>query len=320
MTVGEGATPSAPSAATEPSDRIPFGSVPRPVTGDAFVARIRDVLAEELPDGATFDAAGRAALDGPDGIDLELGIRELRVPVDLGALLDEETPAPAAPQERGDRHTEPHIVTRTPATLRHARFDVPGAEIAGVPFDATLDVSLVEFEWAETADGALVLDRIRPDADDRFEVRLRAGAPFAALVELLREVAELVCARMRLRLRAFDVDVTQTSPTRFDATVHARVGRGPLSLGARVAVSARLEGPPYALHVDRLRITSANPLVAVPLLVLRSRIAQLAPRTIPLDAAATPEGHADPDVRFTELDVRLGERIEVRAALRRAPR
>lgn len=312
--------PSPRATVAEPADRLPFGKAPQPDTGDEFIERIGRLVRAELPTDATVEVVGHADLDAPAGIVADLALRALRVPVDLAALVAEDASIPVAPAETAPTRApgeEPTVVARSPGVLRHGRCRMRDAMIATVPVEGELELACIDFDWAETSDGALLLGRIRPAADDDFGVRARAAAPLAALVDVLRAIADLACRRLHLRLRTLDLELEQPGPTRFEARAHVRVGRGPFSAGVRATASARIEGAPYVLQLDRLRISSANPLVAIPLLALRARIAALAPRSFPLEPAEAEGTRPDDGVRLTDLEIRVGERLEVRAALGR---
>lgn len=305
----------APAPTPPAPERLPFGRAPRPVEGADVAARLRSAILAELPAGAELDLTCDARLDGPAITDLDLRVDRLRAPLDDAALEAAVAADAAAAAQAGAAPPEraPEPAAREAGIIGRGRVTVDDARVGPLPFEARADLRDVPFEWVTEADGSLTIgevDVVPPGRRPYLEVQARAGTDdvTAAAGEFLR----LGLRQARMRLVSFSLALRQAAA---DGPVHvelaARIGKGPFTASARAVGEATLVGSPPALDLDGVRVTSANPLVALVLLWLRGRIREAVANPVPLDTG--PGGAIplrDARVRVTDtivLALRFGD-------------
>ncbi|MFF2496408.1 hypothetical protein [Agromyces sp. NPDC058064] len=314
------AEPTAPPATSAP-ERIPFGRTPLPATGDEFAARVQRWLRDELDADALTDAQWRARepeisarLAGADVRELSVDLTRIAIPFALPTgLVEPEAfdpatghPLPAAPAPE----PEP-VVRRTPATLEELRLVGRPVVIAGLPVVVDGLARGIRFDWVETGDGELSIEEV-PLADAApLHGYLSASAQTGELVAALDALLRAALAEMGLRLKALEVTIEGSTRDALRLGAFARIGKGPFSASARLSTAVSVDRS-FTLRIRRLRLTSANPIVAIALLFARRGLRAARRTRVPL-AEQLPPG-----TRFAEfsVDAGRGDRVELVARLR----
>ncbi|GAA2175777.1 hypothetical protein GCM10009846_26980 [Agrococcus versicolor] len=286
------------------SEHLELGPAPRPTTGDDLVARIRTAVLRDATD-ALRPGVERlldglvATVEGADVVSLDLDGTGVRLD---GLLADDAGVGDLLPTSAAD------VIASEPGVLRLLTVRAHPIHVEGVPVELGLTLEDLRIRWVEVAGGTVGLDVVEPDEAHPVRGHLRVEAPQAELVEVVRGIAERTAAEQGVELRELDVRLTSDGPRTVRAEMDARVKKGFLGAPASASATLRVDDA-LRVHVEDLRVTSSNVLVAGLLGAVRGRIEDRVREPIDL-AAQLPAG-----VRLTDVRVEAGERIGVEARL-----
>lgn len=282
-------------------DVLPFGRAPRPDSGPALTARLREVMTTNLGDHATgLDRVRIDAETVPGSPDVA------RIDVDVtGLVVRAMTPADAPdPAE-----TVEHVTARDQAVARAISAQGHPVTVAGVAVDLDVEIRDLRFTWVEGADGSLSIEESGQSTEAPVNGHLRAAASRDALVSTVRELATKALADQGFTLTSLDVDLASRGPRAASIVASAKIRKGFLSASAQITATASIDQA-MVLTLSDLGATSRNPVVAALLLAVRGKLDQLDGKRVDL-ASSLPPGVTLSDVRLEVgeqlvLSVRVG--------------
>ena len=127
-------------------------------------------------------------------------------------------------------------------------------------------------------------------------------------IDAVRRLAELALAEQGVTLADLDVQLVSDGPRTVRAEGTARIKKGFLGAPASATATLRIDDA-LRVHVEDLRITSSNLIVAGLLAAVRGKLEERTKEPIDL-AVQLPDG-----VRVTDVTLTAGERIGVEARL-----
>lgn len=286
------------------SEHLNLGPAPRPTTGADLLTRMRSAALDDAPDRlrlqveAAFSHA-TAEVDGPD-VSLDLDATGLSFD---GLLAEGSGAGDLVPTRDADvRETERGV-------LRSLTVRAHPVRVEGVPVDVGITLEGVAIRWVEVvADATVGIDVAEQDAANPVRGHVRIEAPLAETVDAVRRVAESALAEQGVTLADLDVRLESDGPRTVRAEGTARIKKGFLGAPATATATLRVDEA-LRVHVEDLRITSSNVIVAGLLAAVRGRIATATEQ--PIDLAA----QLPPGVRVTDVALTAGERIGVEARL-----
>lgn len=252
------------STLVDESDAIPLGHGPLPATDAELASRLRTAIAAEWPE----PAAGWDSIPGwtaafsarPDLASIELDLTGYAVPVG-GQGGDADV---AEPRSAAIGHVQP-------ALIASARVLASPMDVAGVPLDLLLDASDLPVEWVTDAEGELWIRLDEARAGD-LRAHFRLCVPVDEARAGLRAALTAELAAARFGLSSFDVDLRARRGTELSGWVQARLRKGILSAKARARAEVRIDPVTMSATVTRLSVRSANPVLGLALLAVRSKI------------------------------------------------
>lgn len=260
-------------------------------------AAVRDLLLRHFPAGLTeFDRVGLRidAADGPDVATLDVDLTGVQVRA-------------AKPGTKGPSRTVTAVETEQ-GRLRQVHLRAMPLQVEAVPVTVDLEAQNLPVLWARDTEQNLWAcgDEHQDLADVRGEARV--SAPVAALSDQMRELASSELAGGGFTVSAFDLVLTSTGSRDLDVVAHVKVRKGILS--ASVDVTGRVEvDEQMVLIVSQVQLASRNPLLAIPLAMLRNRIAAVTGRRVDLNAALPP------GVRLVDLRLHADQDVSIWARL-----
>jgi hypothetical protein len=286
------------------SEHLNLGPAPRPTTGDDLVARMRTAALAEASDAMRpaveqLLAGLTATVDGVDVATLDVEATGVRID---GLLADDAGVSSLVPTRDAE------VVGSEPGVLRLLTVRAHPMHVEGVPVDVGITLEDLRIRWVDVADGTVGIDVVDPDDAHPVRGHLRLEAPQAELVEAVRGIAERMAAEQGVEVRELDVRLTSEGPRTVRAEVDARIKKGFLGAPASASATLRVDDA-LRVHVEDLRVTSSNVLVAGLLAAVRGRIEERVREPIDL-AASLPAG-----IRVTDVRLEAGERIGVEARL-----
>ncbi|QCR20343.1 hypothetical protein [Agrococcus sp. SGAir0287] len=286
------------------SEHLTLGPAPRPATGVDLVARMR---AASLADaGERLRPAIEGIFDGMradvDGADVTIDVDATGVTID-GLLGEESAASELLPTRAGAVRVVEHGDLRSLTVRAHP------VHVEGVPVDLGLTLEGARLAWVEVpADGTVGLDTVAPDDAHPMRGHLRVEAPLAETVEAVRRAAETSLAELGVTIADLDVRLRSEGPREVAAEVDARVRKGFLGAPASASATLRIDDA-LRLHVEDLRITSSNVIVAGLLATVRGKVE--ARTKEPIDLA----GQLPAGVRVTDVRLEAGDRIGLEARI-----
>ncbi|MFC7431961.1 MULTISPECIES: hypothetical protein [unclassified Agrococcus] len=293
------------------SDFLHLGPAPRPTTGADLVGRIRaatleHVLEHALEHGpasqrtAVEQLLGRLSAD-VDGADVTVDVDGTGVEVD--GVADWVPIDDLLPTRAGDVRVVEAGLLRALTVRAHP------LRVEGVPVDLGLELHDMRLQWVDVvADDAVGLALVDPDDAHPLRGHLRIEAPLAETVAAVQRAAETAMAELGVTVADLDVRLRSDGPRTIHAEVDARVKKGFLGAPASASATLRVDDA-LRVHVEDLRITSSNVLVAGLLVAVRGKVE--AATKEPFDLAA----HLPAGVRVTDVQVTAGERIGLEARI-----
>lgn len=286
------------------SEHLNLGPAPRPTTGADLLTRMRTAALADAPERLRLqiEAALSRATAEVDGSDVSLDLDATGLSFD-GLFADETDAGGLVPT----RDAEVRETDR--GTLRSLTVRAHPVHVEGVPVDLGISLEGVAIRWVEVVDDATVgIDGAEQDAANPVRGHVRIEAPQAETVEAVRRVAEAALAEQGVTLADLDVQLTSDGPRTVRAEGTARIKKGFLGAPASASATLRVDDA-LQVHVEDLRITSSNVIVAGLLAAVRGRIEERTEAPIDL-AAQLPAG-----VRVTDVALTAGDRIGVEARL-----
>ncbi|WP_203567945.1 hypothetical protein [Aestuariimicrobium ganziense] len=287
---------------------IPLGPPPRPLDGPQLASRVIDELRRhpdvvENPDAARVEAERIG--DTIERLHVWLTGVRFRVPDEL--LNPEATGAPTDP---GQPSTQPSPATTAEMPVAGSRGVARSVGLLAQPAsvegrDVWVDGAFNDLpvRWIETVD-QVVLELDEPTPDRPLHGHLRAEVGIADLEGLVEDV---VNRGLDGRGAVSGLSLALARPSRGEylpeAGVTMRLGllRGRVRASARVTIDEAM-----VLRVDRVRLSSANLLLWLPLLVANRKLDQHEVEPFPLR-------RPEIGVMVRDLDVRLDQRLRVAA-------
>lgn len=286
------------------SEHLNLGPAPRPTTGADLLTRMRSAALDDAPERlrlqveAAFSHA-TAEVDGPD-VSLDLDATGLSFD---GLFAEGSGAGDLVPTRDADVRETDRGVLRSLTVRAHP------VRVEGVPVDVGITLEGVAIRWVEVvADATVGIDVAEQDAANPVRGHVRIEAPLAETVDAVRRVAESALAEQGVTLADLDVRLESESPRTVRAEGTARIKKGFLGAPATATATLRVDEA-LRVHVEDLRITSSNVIVAGLLAAVRGRIATATEQ--PIDLAA----QLPPGVRVTDVALTAGERIGVEARL-----
>lgn len=286
------------------SEHLNLGSAPRPATGADLLARLHAAAVADAHEllRLQIEAAFSRATAEVDGADVSFDLDATGLSID-GLLGDEIGASDLVPTRDADvRETDR-------GTLRSLTVRAHPVHVEGVPVDVGITLEGVAIRWVEVvADGTVGLDVADQDAANPVRGHVRIEAPQAETLDAVRRVAEGALAEQGVTLADLDVQLTSDGPRTVRAEGTARIKKGFLGAPASANATLRVDDA-LRVHVEDLRITSSNVIVAGLLAAVRGKVEE---RTkAPIDLAA----QLPPGVRVTDVTLTAGDRVGIEARL-----
>ncbi|SDH46530.1 hypothetical protein [Agrococcus jejuensis] len=284
------------------SEHLNLGPAPRPATGADLLARLHAAAVADAPERLRLqlEAAFTHATAEVDGADVSLDLDATGLSFD-GLFGDETGASDLVPTRDADvRETDR-------GTLRSLTVRAHPMHVEGVPVDVGITLEGIAIRWVEVVDdGTVGIDVAEQDAANPVRGHVRIEAPQAETVDAVRRVAEAALAEQGVTLADLDVQLTSQGPRTVRAEGTARIKKGFLGAPASASATLRVDDA-LQVHVEDLRITSSNVIVAGLLAAVRGKVEQATAK--PIDLAA----QLPPGVRVTDVTLTAGDRIGVEA-------
>lgn len=286
------------------SEHLNLGPAPRPTTGADLLARMRTAALADAPERLRLqvEAAFSHASAKVEGADMTLDLDATGLSFD-GLFGDDSGASDLLPT----RDAEVRETDR--GQLRSLTVRAHPMHVEGVPVDVGITLEGIAIRWVEVvADGTVGIDAAGQDPASPVRGHVRIEAPQAETVEAVRRVAEAALAEQGVTLADLDVQLTSEGPRTVRAEGTARIKKGFLGAPASATATLRIDDA-LQVHVEDLRITSSNVIVAGLLAAVRGKVEERTKQPIDL-AAQLPAG-----VRVTDVTLTAGERVGVEAHL-----
>lgn len=274
---------------TQNPDILPLGPAPRPTADDDLSARLRTAL-------TTSAGVEPASAD-------HLRVTASVAGADVPTLDVDLTGVTVSPREaRASRASAPALApaTRERGTVGKLRVEAHPVTVVGAAVDVVVEAAGVPFEWVETADGALGLAWVEPDASSPVTGSARLAIPAHAIQAAAERVAAQLAAANGLKLARLDVDLAPAGGNGVAVTVEAQVKKALLSATVEAGMTAVVDDA-LGVTLRDVRVTSRNPVVAALLVAARSRVERYDGRRFDL-VSELPTGIRLADVRVTVGD------------------
>ena len=240
-----------------------------------------------------------------DGADITSGSIDL-TGLALSAMIDDgDAPPPADVSDSPDSSA---VTAREGALLRRLTLRAAPVLIDGVPLSIDGEVRDVRLEWLETASGKVGLHLTAFTTRHPLRGYLRLSAPKE---EALRGLSAFIAAsieREGVRVSRLDIDVRSSGPRQLSLAARAKVRKGVLAGKVRVLGSVEIDDS-LILRFSELSITSANPVLATLIGLMRRDLKELESETVDLKDALPPGS------RVTQLEVAVGREMSFALAL-----
>lgn len=286
------------------SEHLNLGPAPRPATGADLLARLHAAAVADADERLRLqlEAAFTHATAEVDGADVSIDVDLTGLAFD-GLFADDSSASDLVPTRDGEVRETDRGLLRSLTVRAHPM------RVEGVPVDLGVTLEGVAIRWVEVVDdGTVGIDVAEQDAANPVRGHVRIEAPQAETVEAVRRVAEAALAEQGVTLADLDVQLTSQGPRTVRAEGTARIKKGFLGAPASASATLRVDDA-LRVHVEDLRITSSNVIVAGLLAAVRGKIEERTKQPIDL-AAQLPAG-----VRVTDVTLTAGDRIGVEARL-----
>lgn len=292
-----------------------FVAGPHPRTGAELKSLLERSIADAAIQGAV--APGMQQVAGQmravlarceftmDGADVSLATADL-TGLKLSTMIDDG--AAQAPDPRQDLSSIPAVTGREDGVLHLLTIRAAPMLVDGIPLTADGELRDIRLQWLETASGEVGLEFPSPTPDRPIRGYLRLSAPKE---EALRGLSAFISAsieREGLRVDRLDIDVRSSGPRQVSLAARAKVRKGLLAGKVRVLGSVEIDAN-LILRLRDLSITSANPVLAVMIGMVRGELERMESEPLDLKDALPPGS------RVTQFQVEVDRDISFAIAL-----
>lgn len=293
------------------SDYLPLGPAPRPATGADLLGRIRASVLEHVLEHALEHgpASQRAAVEQLLGR-LSADVDGADVTLDLDATgVEAEGVTEWVPIDDLLPTRSGEVRTLETGVLRALTVRAHPMRVEGVPVDLGVELHDMRLRWVDVVvDGGVGIEHVDPDDAHPLRGHLRIEAPLAETVAAVQRAAGTAMSELGVTVTDLDVRLRSDDPRTVHAEVDARVKKGFLGAPASATATLRVDDA-LRVHVEGLRITSSNVIVAGLLAAVRGKVE--AATKEPFDLAA----HLPAGVRVTDVQVTAGDRVGLEARI-----